>query len=164
MTSEIALAQSTDSTPQFAALFGSSRRGARLARLAAARRLTEWGWDRADEPFQNAVLIVAELAANAVTHGHVRGRDFHLLLGLWPHPVAGATLRIEVSDSRGERLPVLSGAATADLESGRGLLLVAGLADRWGSEPRPPSGKTVWCEVDLWGGAAGVGWEGEESA
>jgi hypothetical protein len=36
-----------------------------------------------------------------------------------------------------------------DDESGRGLLIVAALADRWGSEPYPPSGKTVWAECDF---------------
>jgi hypothetical protein len=33
-----------------------------------------------------------------------------------------------------------------DTESGRGLLLVAALADRWGVEPYPPGGKAVWAE------------------
>lgn len=31
-------------------------------------------------------------------------------------------------------------------ESGRGFLLVTALADRWGVEPYPPGGKTVWAE------------------
>ncbi|WP_244174418.1 ATP-binding protein, partial [Streptomyces murinus] len=39
---------------------------------------------------------------------------------------------------------VLSAAETA--ECGRGLVLVAALAERWGVE-RGPGGKTVWCEV-----------------
>ncbi|MER7403047.1 hypothetical protein ABT373_11310 [Streptomyces sp. NPDC000070] len=34
-----------------------------------------------------------------------------------------------------------------DDESGRGLLLVDALADRRGTEPRPPSGKAVWAEI-----------------
>lgn len=37
--------------------------------------------------------------------------------------------------------------SSVDSESGRGLLLVADLADRWGTEPYPPSGETVWAEV-----------------
>ncbi|MEV7344136.1 ATP-binding protein [Streptomyces sp. NPDC093544] len=32
-------------------------------------------------------------------------------------------------------------------ESGRGLLLVAVLAARWGTVPRTPIGKTVWAEI-----------------
>ncbi|MGW3253099.1 hypothetical protein ACWDCX_21355 [Streptomyces fungicidicus] len=33
-----------------------------------------------------------------------------------------------------------------DDESGRVLLIVTALADRWGAEPYPPGGKTVWAE------------------
>lgn len=47
-----------------------------------------------------AALLVAELAANAVTHGRVPGRDFELAVRL-----LGRTLRIKVSDTRGERRP-----------------------------------------------------------
>ena len=32
------------------------------------------------------------------------------------------------------------------LRLGRGLLLVTALAGRWGVEPYPPGGKTVWAE------------------
>ncbi|MYW49170.1 ATP-binding protein, partial [Streptomyces sp. SID161] len=53
---------------------------------------------------------------------------------------------IEVTDTRGDRLPRLTTPAE-DGESGRGLLLVAALADRWGvTEGRHPR-KTVWAEV-----------------
>lgn len=77
-----------------------------------------------------AELIVGELAANAATHGRVSGRDFRLLTY-----VVGDTLRIEVTDTRGDLLPCPQQTA-ADAESGRGLLLVDALADRW---PRPAS-------------------------
>ncbi|MEU7027713.1 ATP-binding protein [Streptomyces sp. NPDC046275] len=96
---------------------------------------------------ERAVLIVAELAANAVLHGRVRGRDFQV--GLAFGPVTGA-LRLTVTDTRGERLPILASEAETvppDRDSGRGLLLVAALADRWGVEPYAPSGKTVWAEI-----------------
>ncbi len=45
--------------------------------------------------------------------------------------------------------PVADFLSLPDDESGRGLLIVAALADRWGSEPYPPSGKTVWAECDF---------------
>ncbi|GAB2746632.1 hypothetical protein GCM10010442_77650 [Kitasatospora kifunensis] len=99
--------------------------------------------------FQDAAVIISELTSNAVTHGHVRGRDFQLHLLLGPCPGLATVLRIEVSDARGERLPQLPEASTRGAESGRGLILVDALADRWGSVPRPPSGKTLWCEMDL---------------
>jgi hypothetical protein len=60
--------------------------------------------------------------------------------------VVGDALRIEVTDTRGDRLPRLRHTA-ADAESGRGLLLVEALADRWGFVPGPPPRKTVWAEV-----------------
>ncbi|WP_443078683.1 ATP-binding protein [Streptomyces sp. NBC_01497] len=85
--------------------------------------------------------LVAELAANAVTHGRVPGRDFRLTLR-----VTGGLLRIEVADTRGERLPEL-GRPGSDAESGRGLLLVDALADRWGVADDHCSGKIVWAEL-----------------
>ncbi|CAM5652776.1 non-specific serine/threonine protein kinase OS=Streptomyces tendae OX=1932 GN=GUR47_17290 PE=3 SV=1 [Streptomyces tendae] len=60
--------------------------------------------------------------------------------------VVGDTLRIEVTDTRGDRLPCPQHSAD-DAEFGRGLLLVEALADRWGVVPGPPPLKTVWAEV-----------------
>jgi hypothetical protein len=60
--------------------------------------------------------------------------------------VIGGTLRIEVTDTRGDRLPELQH-PEGTAESGRGLLLVDALADRWGvTEDRFPR-KTVWAEL-----------------
>jgi two-component sensor histidine kinase len=87
--------------------------------------------------------IVAELAVNAATHGRVRGRDFRLSL----YVLAG-TLRIEVTDTHGDRLPRLQ-EPTPDAESGRGLLLVEALADRWGVTSELFPRKTVWAELRL---------------
>ncbi|MFF9124445.1 ATP-binding protein [Streptomyces sp. NPDC014889] len=122
----------------FAVQLSATRRGARLARLLAERQLDDWGVDVAD-----AVQIVAELAANAAFHGRVRGRDFRLAMKLHGDGV----LRIEVTDARGDRLPRIADPVTADAESGRGLLLVAALADRWGVTEAPAHGKTVWAEL-----------------
>ncbi|EKX62948.1 ATP-binding protein [Streptomyces ipomoeae] len=116
----------------------STPRGARLARLLATEQLRSWGL-----PLDPARHIVAELAANATTHGRVPGRDFDLTLY-----VIGRTLRIEVTDTRGERLPHIQH-PTLDAESGRGLLLVEALADRWGTAPGLPPRKTIWAEVTL---------------
>lgn len=85
----------------------------------------------------------AELAANAAIHGRLPGRSFRLTLY-----VVGATLRIEVTDTRGDRLPAPQVPDVA-AESGRGLLLVDALADRWGvTEGRFPR-KTVWAELSF---------------
>lgn len=136
----------------FALRFTSTARGARLARRLVAVRLDEWGVPYGTGAHETVVLVAAELAANAVRHGHVPGRDFHLLLRVTDGlpPVA----RIEVSDTRAERVPPrpgqLSGPGPEPADGGRGLLLVEALADRWGWCPRPGApGKTVWAERAL---------------
>lgn len=117
-------------------LLSSTPRGARLARLLAVNALRNWGI-----PDEAASHVVAELAANAATHGRLPGRSFRLSLY-----VIGSTLRIEVTDTRGDRLPAPQ-APDAVAESGRGLLLVEALADRWGvTEGRYPL-KVVWAEL-----------------
>ncbi|WP_328770244.1 ATP-binding protein [Streptomyces sp. NBC_00286] len=135
-------------TPQLAAparhfsvLLSPTPRGARLARLLA----TEWlrTWDLPYGVADRAAHVVAELGANAATHGRVTGRDFRLAL------LAHAeTLRIEVTDTRGDNLPRLQ-PPTPETESGRGLLLVEALVDRCGVELGPVPRKTVWAELDL---------------
>ncbi|MFC8100610.1 ATP-binding protein [Streptomyces sp. NPDC057363] len=132
----------------FCQQFSSTRRGARLARLLAAQQLADWGWARGSDPQEAAVLVVGELAANAVTHGRVPGRDFLLTMTLVPRPPDGhRVLRVEVADCRGERLPLVVREPCPDEEQGRGLLLVSALACRWGVAPRSPSGKSVWAEL-----------------
>ncbi|CAM5543215.1 ATP-binding protein [Streptomyces pseudogriseolus] len=131
---------------EFAMAFTSSPRGARLARRLVSHRLDSWGHPYGGRVNETLALITAELAANAVRHGHVAGRDFHVRLSQGTDAV-----RVEVSDTRTERVPVLADAeAPGEAESGRGLLIVAGLATRWGVTPRDGApGKTVWAELRL---------------
>ncbi|WP_240981942.1 MULTISPECIES: ATP-binding protein [unclassified Streptomyces] len=120
----------------FSQQISPTRRGARLARLLTLTELHFWGAPQ--DITERAEQVVAELAANAVLHGAVPGRDFRLGLAL---DTAAGTLRIEVTDARGDRLPVVTGEG----EGGRGLPLVAALTEGcWGVVPYPPSGKTVW--------------------
>lgn len=122
----------------FSQQLSSTPRGARLGRLLATEQLRIWGL-----PLDPAAHVVAELAANAVTHGRVPGRDFLLLLY-----VVGDTLRIEVTDTCGDRLPHPQHIAP-EAESGRGLLLVEAFADRWGFSEGLAPRKTVWAEIAL---------------
>ncbi|MFD8304248.1 ATP-binding protein [Streptomyces sp. NPDC059690] len=122
----------------FSVQLSPTPRGARLARLLAAEQLRSW-----ELPLDPAEHIVAELAANAATHGRVPGRDFRLTLY-----VVADTLRIEVTDTRGDRMPQAQ-LFSPEAESGRGLVLVDALADKWGVAPGLWPRKTVWAEIRL---------------
>ncbi|WP_457462122.1 ATP-binding protein [Streptomyces sp. TE5632] len=132
----------------FTQRFSSTPRGARLACWLVLHQLSLWGVPRGSEASDTAALLVAEPAAAAVTHGRVPGRDFEVTVKL-----PGRTLRIEVFDTRGEHRPPAPGSArTAPsplAETGRGMVLVASLADRWEVLDRFPVGKTVVAELDL---------------
>ena len=128
-------------TSTFTQLLSSTPRGARLARLLTMHELRAWNvpqyiTERAEE-------VVAELANNAAVHGKVPGRGFRLAL-TWA-PLA-ESLHIEVTDARGDRLPKIPPQDTTPdplSTGGRGLTLVAALADHWDTVPYPPTGKTI---------------------
>ncbi|MDK1476370.1 ATP-binding protein [Streptomyces sp. 549] len=128
----------------FAQRFSATRRGARLARLLAAHQLTAWGHPHATEAHDTVVLLVAELAANAVLHGRVPGRDFALSLS---RDESRGVVRIKVTDTHPARPARL--APGPDEDGGRGLLLVDALASDWGVRDRFGPGKTVWAECVL---------------
>ncbi|OEV03906.1 ATP-binding protein [Streptomyces oceani] len=133
----------------FTQRFSATPLGARLARHLALHQLHVWGVPYGSGPSDTAALLVAELATNAATHGRVPGRDFELRLVLGGTP---RVLRIEVSDSRAERRPPQPGEVTPPSpgsDTGRGLLLVEALADRWQVLDREPVGKTVRAEMGL---------------
>ncbi|MFF4824561.1 ATP-binding protein [Streptomyces sp. NPDC001312] len=136
--------QSTTSMRTFTQRFSATRRGARLARLLAAHQLTEWGHPRGTEAHDSVVLVVAELAANAVLHGRVPGRDFALALSF---EEGRDVVRIEVTDTH----PALPARMTPgpDESGGRGLVLVDALTVDWGLRDRLGPGKTVWAECAL---------------
>ncbi|WP_234328058.1 ATP-binding protein [Streptomyces sp. NRRL S-37] len=134
----------TDAAAEFAMAFTSTPRGARLARLFVAHCLNSWGHPYDGHVNETLALITAELCANAVRHGRVPGRDFHVRLAA---EADGGRLRVEVSDTCAERRPAAT-PADPDAETGRGLLLVTALADDWGvTDRRGGPGKTVWAVV-----------------
>jgi anti-sigma regulatory factor (Ser/Thr protein kinase) len=87
-----------------------------------------------------AVLLASELVANAVMHGSAPGSGEPAGAGLASsEPVmlsircSRGELRIEVHDqSRDMPLPPLLPDSPAESETGRGLMLVAALAAKWG--------------------------------
>ena len=106
----------------------------RKARLFVDVTLSAWDLHAVRE---QAVLLTSELATNAVVHARTPFRVTVMLDG---------DLTVEVSDGSGV-LPQVEPVAV-DGESGRGLLLVSRLADRWGSRLEE-RGKTVWFSFSL---------------
>ncbi|MDX2545152.1 ATP-binding protein [Streptomyces sp. WI04-05B] len=112
-----------------------------LARHRTARLVVEWGHPKLAG---DVALVVSELMTNALLHGSLRGRLIRVRLTV----STAATLRVEVSDPRAERMPCPR-EVTDDDQFGRGLLLVGALAEQWGVGPRDGVGKTVWAEWGL---------------
>ncbi|WP_405806919.1 ATP-binding protein [Streptomyces sp. NBC_00210] len=114
------------------------RRSVPAAREFVRTVLADWGLgSRIDD----VLLCVSELTTNALVHGVPPGRGYRLRLWLY----GDGLLRVEVHDSGGGR----PGVREPDGESGRGLVLVDALADKWGVGGRDP-GKIVWCEFGQW--------------
>ncbi|WP_128377246.1 SpoIIE family protein phosphatase [Streptomyces cavernae] len=104
------------------------------ARKMVAEQLDTWGL--ADLEFATE-LIVSELVTNAIRYGSA---PIQLRL------IRADALICEVSDGS-STAPHLRRARVYD-EGGRGLLLVAQVAERWGSR-QTSAGKTIWAEQPL---------------
>jgi anti-sigma regulatory factor (Ser/Thr protein kinase) len=83
------------------------------------------------------MLMVSELVTNAVVHGEgpIDLRIERL----------GDRVRIAVTD-HGTGTPVEDGMPDSDAVHGRGLAIVARLAQRWGVRAHQGAGTTVWFE------------------
>lgn len=109
--------------------------------VGAARRfahdvLWEWGLES-----ESVVLVVNELAANAVIHTQ-GGFSLYLCCS-----DGGGMVTIEVTDPS-TSVPFLPPSVTeADATSGRGMTIVDRLSSEWGTRPLPGGGKTVWANV-----------------
>ncbi|QKW06709.1 ATP-binding protein [Streptomyces sp. NA04227] len=121
--------------------FTANVKAVALARHQVERTLIAWQLSTPD--IERAVLVTSELATNAVQHGRVPDRLFEVRLTVEPN----GGLLLEVSDAS-SRVPEHVHAAPED-ESGRGLALVAALADEFGHRPREYVGKTVWAKFRL---------------
>nr|WP_246212330.1 ATP-binding protein [Streptomyces abyssomicinicus] len=96
------------------------------------------GWPQDGDVLETAELLTTELVTNALVH---TGRGAVLKV-----KVDRRRLRVEVRDFvRPRRLPV-GQEADEDATCGRGLLLVATLADTWGVRGHA-LGKSVWFEL-----------------
>ncbi|MFF7643384.1 ATP-binding protein [Streptomyces canus] len=121
------------------ALYSRDRRSVAVARDLTRITLTDWGVSQRSD---DVLLCVSELTTNALLHGVPPHRCLRLDLAL----LADGVLRVEVHDSGpGE---IRTPDTTPESEHGRGLLLVAALADDWGVRERDP-GKVVWCDFAI---------------
>jgi anti-sigma regulatory factor (Ser/Thr protein kinase) len=102
-----------------------------LATLEATRAARSYvvdvltGWGVPGDYVDTARLLTSELVTNAITHGSPRGTVFTLAVRSF-----SCCLSVEVVDGS-QGVPIVRIPAN-DAQTGRGLLLVARLADSWG--------------------------------
>ncbi|MER6441223.1 SpoIIE family protein phosphatase [Streptomyces sp. NPDC001185] len=104
------------------------------ARGEVSRRLADWGLE---ELAFTVELVVSELVTNAIRYGRP---PVQLRM------IRDSVVICEVSDTS-STAPHMRRARTFD-EGGRGLLLVAQFAERWGTR-HLPGGKSIWAEVGV---------------
>ncbi|MET9512956.1 SpoIIE family protein phosphatase [Streptomyces flavidovirens] len=128
-------------TARAAASFDPVGRSVATARAFVRDTLQGWGYaDIVDD----AVVLTSELVTNAVVHAGTTADVLCLR--------TDDGVRVEVGDRYPEREVPLQGTAQSfgspDREGGRGLLLCAAIASRWGVD-YAPTHKHVWFQLDL---------------
>jgi anti-sigma regulatory factor (Ser/Thr protein kinase) len=124
----------------------------RRARAFLRSLFVMWDWAlpaRADL-LDDAQLVISELVSNAVRHGSgpvrvaIACEEDHLVL--------------RVHDSGSRPVPECPPGMDRSSPSGRGLLIVSVLAQKWGVDPslRGGGGKAVWCHLPLRPGCCGA--------
>jgi serine phosphatase RsbU (regulator of sigma subunit)/anti-sigma regulatory factor (Ser/Thr protein kinase) len=111
-------------------------RAVHRARAFTADTLREWALPASLA--RDAILLVSEMVTNAIVHGRA---PIQLRLRR-----ARGRLLVEVDDTATAAPRKMR--PTADDIHGRGLQLVAMMADQWGTRPTP-AGKSVWCVLAL---------------
>ncbi|MCD9145624.1 SpoIIE family protein phosphatase [Streptomyces albireticuli] len=128
-------------TARAAATFEPVGRSVAAARAFVRDTLQGWGFP---DIIDDAVVLTSELVTNAVVHAGTAADVLCMR--------TGDGVRVEVADRYPEReVPLQSSPRRiggVDREGGRGLLLCAALAARWGVE-YTPTHKQVWFQLDL---------------
>ncbi|MDQ1032556.1 anti-sigma regulatory factor (Ser/Thr protein kinase) [Streptomyces umbrinus] len=116
------------------------RTSVKVARNTMGERLTAWRLP--DELCADAVLLVSELATNAVLHTV----STRILCGVGLMREGGLRLEVHDQDRTGRLLPRCD--PGPDDENGRGLLLVQHIADTWGVDRSAlTGGHAVWATL-----------------
>ncbi|WP_267243805.1 SpoIIE family protein phosphatase [Streptomyces sp. PR69] len=128
-------------TARAAASFDPVGRSVAAARAFVRDTLQGWGYS---DVVDDAVVLTSELVTNAVIHAGTAADVLCLR--------TDEGVRVEVGDRYPEREVPIHGAhhslSHPDRENGRGLLLCAALASRWGVD-YTPTHKQVWFQLDL---------------
>jgi anti-sigma regulatory factor (Ser/Thr protein kinase) len=121
------------------------------ARAYVTSTVTAWGLECLRD---DAALLTSELVTNAVQATGITGPAPR-----WSHPddLAQVRLRLIVVDDsliievwdRETTPPVLMDTPDPEDESGRGLLIVAGLSEQWNYYSLAEGGKWVWAELRI---------------
>nr|WP_241265967.1 ATP-binding protein [Streptomyces boncukensis] len=101
--------------------------------------LSVWDLGELEDP---GVILASELVTNSVRHARCR------MVRVTVTRLSRNTVRVAVVDKCHARLVVRDPGDTDT--SGRGLVIVDAMTDRWGTEPLP-WGKRVWGELSLKG-------------
>ncbi|MFE9726512.1 ATP-binding protein [Streptomyces sp. NPDC005794] len=111
-----------------------------VARAELLTTLRRWGLAPLNDA---AALVLSELLTNAGRHARVpRGREIETRFLL-----VDDGLRIEVHDA--SPVPPRKRAPDLEADGGRGLFIVAAVADSWGYGDRAGPGKVAWAELAL---------------
>jgi len=115
--------------------FANVTTSVRLARRFVAEQLTDFD----DVTAESVILMVSELATNSIRHA---ASEFSITV-----TSTRQHLHVEVTDY-GSGTPVARSALPSDT-TGRGLQIIAELADDWGVHSKRSGTKTVWFTVRL---------------
>jgi anti-sigma regulatory factor (Ser/Thr protein kinase) len=116
--------------------FPASTDSPRRARHDVVEALHECGVQEIDDV---AALLTSELVTNSVMHA---SSDVEVSC-----EIDGRRVRVAVSDNS-PATPVVGGYGGTET-GGRGVLIVATLADAWGAEVSDGKGKSVWFELSV---------------
>jgi anti-sigma regulatory factor (Ser/Thr protein kinase) len=120
---------------------------ARGARQARHRIAGELAGSISSELLADAVAVVAELVGNAIRHASPLPGDVIRVAWRVRAGVSRQLLEVRVTDGGAVNEP-RQRTVGPDAVDGRGLAIVAALADRWGVE-RDGLGQSVWAELSF---------------